>query len=113
MRVRIQARDFALTDALRQHTERRVRFALTRFASRLQQVTVRLDDVNGPRRGVDKRCSIQISVSRQPQVVVEDTEADLYEAIDHAVARAGRIVGRNLARERAFQNPPSMARSPG
>jgi len=32
--------------------------------------------------------------------VIEDTEADLYVAVDRATDRAGRTVGRRLARQR-------------
>jgi ribosomal subunit interface protein len=103
MRVRIQAREFTLTDALREHVERRIRFALTRFGPRLLQVSVRLEDVNGPRGGEDKRCTVQVSVTRQPQVVVEETAADMYEAIDRAAARTERTVERKLARERTLE----------
>lgn len=43
------------SDALRQYVERRLRFALGRFAHRLDQLQVRLEDVNGPRGGLDQR----------------------------------------------------------
>jgi hypothetical protein len=39
-------------DALREYAERRLSFALRRFADQVQDVTVRLVDVNGPRGGV-------------------------------------------------------------
>ena len=35
-------------------------------------------------------------------VVIEDTEADLYVAIDRAADRAGRTLERRLARQREF-----------
>ena len=100
MQINIQARNFSLTDALRSHAERRLRFALTCCDDHIKQVVMRLSDINGPRGGADKRCHLQVVLTGLPDVVVKDTEADLYVAIDRATDRAGRTVGRRLARQR-------------
>jgi ribosomal subunit interface protein len=100
MQINIQARNFSLTDALRSHAERRLRFALTCCDDHIQRVVMRLSDINGPRGGADKRCHLQVVLAGLPDVVIEDTEADLYVAIDRATDRAGRTVGRRLARQR-------------
>jgi putative sigma-54 modulation protein len=100
MHIDIQARNFPLTDALRSHTERRLGFALSARYNHIQRVVVRLSDINGPRGGSDKCCRIQVSLPKLPDVVVEDTEANLYTAIDRAADRAGRTVGRRLVRKR-------------
>jgi len=100
MQIDIQARQFSLTDALRSHAERRLRFALTCCDDHIQRVAMRLSDINGPRGGADKRCHLQVVMAGLPDVVIEDTEADLYVAIDRATDRAGRTIGRRLARQR-------------
>ena len=100
MQIDIQTRQFSLTDALRDHAERRLRFALTCCDDHIQRVAMRLSDINGPRGGADKRCHLQVVMAGLPDVVIEDTEADLYVAIDRATDRAGRTVGRRLARQR-------------
>ena len=100
MQIDIQARQFSLTDALRSHAERRLRFALTCCDDHIKQVVTRLSDINGPRGGADKRCRLKVVVTGLPDVVVEDTEADLYVAINRATDRARRTVGRRLARQR-------------
>jgi hypothetical protein len=61
MSVWVRSRGFELTDALRAHAERRLRYALGRFRMRLRSVILRLDDVNGPRGGNDKRCQIVVA----------------------------------------------------
>ncbi|MGB5259149.1 MAG: HPF/RaiA family ribosome-associated protein [Gammaproteobacteria bacterium] len=100
MQINIQARNFPLTDALRYHTEQRLGFALSASDDHIQRVTVRLSDINGPRGGADKCCHIQVALAHLPDVVIEDTEADLYAAIDRAADRAGRTVGRRVVRQR-------------
>jgi ribosomal subunit interface protein len=98
MQIHIQARDFSLTPALKNHVERRARFALTCCDDHIQRVVIRLSDINGPRGGADKRCHLQVVLSGLPDVVTEDTEADLYVAIDRATDRAGRTLLRKVDR---------------
>ena len=96
MKVDIQAQGFPLTEALAEHTERRLRFALKHATDQVQHVTVRLADINGPRGGIDKKCSIHIVLAGLPDIVTEDTEADMYVAINRAVDRVGRTVLRRV-----------------
>ena len=98
MQIEIQARGFKLTEALRTQAERRVRFALGSTSGRVRSVVMRLVDENGPRGGVDKRCTIRAALPGVPPVVIEQQEADLYVAIDRAADRAGRAVARRLER---------------
>jgi ribosomal subunit interface protein len=102
MQIDIQARNFSLTDALRSHAERRVRFALTCCDDHIRRVVMRLSDINGPRGGTDKRCHLQVVLAGLPDVVVEDIEADLYVAIDRATDRVGRSVVRKIDRQQTL-----------
>ena len=103
MQIDIQARNFPLTDALHDHIERRLGFALSTRDNHIRRIIVRLSDINGPRGGADKCCHIQVVLNHLTDVVIEDTEADLYVAIDRASDRAGRTVGRRLDRQRIKQ----------
>jgi ribosomal subunit interface protein len=100
MQIDLQARNFSLTDALRSHVIRRLDSALSTREVYIQRVSVRLSDINGPRGGKDKRCHIQVVMPQLPDVVIEDTDEDMYNAIDGAADRAGRTVGRRLSRQR-------------
>jgi len=102
MQIDIQARDFSLTDALRSHAERRLHFALSCCDDHIQRIVMRLSDINGPRGGADKRCHLQVVLKGLPDVVIEDTEADLYVAIDRATDRAGRTVVRKIDRRQTL-----------
>lgn len=100
MRIDIQASGFDLTEGLRQHTARRLQFALGWASHNVRTVSVRLSDINGPRGGNDKRCRIKIPLHGGQDVVIEDTESDLYVAIDRAADRTERAVARRLERSR-------------
>lgn len=99
MHIEIQARDFSLTDALADYVNRRIQFVLSNRVDQIQQIRVSLSDINGPRGGLDKRCQVHIVLPRMNDIVIEDTEADMYIAIDRATDRAGRTLDRRLKRQ--------------
>ena len=99
MQIEIQARNFSLTRAMRVHIERRLGFTLSTCYRHVRRILVRVSDINGPRGGNDKRCHLEVMLPGQAVVVV-DTEADLYLAINRAASRAGRTVMRQLRRRR-------------
>jgi ribosomal subunit interface protein len=100
MQIDIQARNFPLTDALRSHIKRRLGFALSTIDFHIHRVRVWLSDIKGPRGGADKRCQIQVALNHLPDVVIKDTETDLYIAIDRAADRAGRTTKLRLSQQR-------------
>jgi len=104
MQIVIQSRGFYLTAGLREHVQRRVNFALNWAKYHVGKVYVRLSDINGPHGGEDKRCHIQIAVPGISDVVIKDTEVDLYAAIDRASERAGRSLARRLGRHREYRH---------
>ncbi len=99
MQIDIHARDVVLTEGLRSHVKRRLQFAMSRFQRRGLRIKVRLSDVNGPKGGVDMHCHLQICITGLPDILVEDTEANLYSAINRAAERAGRTLQRQFARD--------------
>lgn len=103
MQIVTHTHGFAMTDVLNHHVRRRLHFAFDRIGDRIRRVVVRLSDINGPRGGADKHCQIQVHLDQLPEVVIEDTQSDLYAAVDRAAERAARTVTRRLSRERAHR----------
>ncbi|CAA6817081.1 MAG: 30S ribosomal protein S30 [uncultured Thiotrichaceae bacterium] len=100
MQINIKALGFTLTKALKEHTRNRIYAHMSRYGERIQRVNVRLDDINGPRKGEDKRCQIQVTLAGLPSVNIESIESDMYIAITRAVDRSGRTVARKIDRFR-------------
>ena len=98
MQISMQALGFTLTESLRRRVRRRLDFALGGRDEHIRRIVVRLSDTNGPKGGQDKCCHIQIYLNQMPNIVVKDTETDLYVAIDRAIGRAARSVTRQLGR---------------
>jgi len=98
MRIDVRSRDLSVSTDLQTHVERRLRFALARFGSRIGGVTVTLSEGRGPRGGVDTRCRIVAALSASAQLQVEVQDIDLFAAVDCAADRLGRAVGRAVDR---------------
>jgi putative sigma-54 modulation protein len=100
MNLEVRARGLNLTEAHRAQAVRRMLFALGRFERQVEGVILRMDDVNGPRRGSDKRFQISARLLRGETVRIEGRHEDVYGAINQAADRLGRAVARVLARRR-------------
>jgi CBS domain-containing protein len=89
-----------LVDDDRAYIRQRLGLKLGKFATSIERVTVRVEDVNGPRGGIDQRCRIKVVLSRLPSVVVEHRAASLRDAINGALSGSERAVRRAVRRRR-------------
>ena len=96
----IRSRGVELTPNDREYIRARLGRRLGKYGSSLERVSVRVDDVNGPRGGVDHVCRIKLVLSGLPSIVVEERSATLQAAVDGAVGRAERAVGSAVRRRR-------------
>ncbi|HEX5958741.1 MAG TPA: CBS domain-containing protein [Hyphomicrobiaceae bacterium] len=87
----------------KRYLRRKLGRKLGKFASAIERTSVRVEDVNGPRGGVDKRCRIKVVLSGLPSVVVEERHHSLQAALEGALARAERAV--RQATQRRSMNP--------
>jgi putative sigma-54 modulation protein len=84
----------ATVSALARH---RFAFALGRFGLRVQSLSVRLRDLNGPRGGEDKLCTVAVQLHGSPrEIVVRETDTDAAAAISRAADRTARAVARAI-----------------
>ena len=98
MRVQIRGQNLKVSNAVREHVERRLEFALGRFDRAIQSVSVRVSDLNGPRGGDDKSCQVIVNGQAGWTVVIEERQGAELAAVDLAAERAGRSVARQLDR---------------
>src|SRR5688572_23295791 len=95
------------TEVLREYAIRRLSFAVRRFSHRVRHVTVRLVDVNGPRRGVDMRCSVTADLIDGGQLFVEATAAWPFAALTQAAGRVGEALRRDADRHSVRRGEPA------
>ena len=101
MNVRIHWKHLTRSHVLEEYLERRLRFAIGRFEDRVTAVRVWLEDVNGPRGGIDKRCAIEVDGAlglRRAEVC----DADLRVAVDRAARALRGSIARAADARRAY-----------
>lgn len=98
MNIEISARHIHLKNWLSEYIQRRLQFCLDRFP-RIGEVRVQITDVNGPRRGQDTRCRIQIDIPRHGQLMVEQTGSDILSAVTQAAHRLKNLMSRTARKD--------------
>ena len=98
MHLRISDDGLTLTAEQREFCERRLRFALSRFTLRIEDIDVIFTDVNGPRGGRDLLCCLRVRLRGEQDVLVRDIGESVESAMAGAADRAARTVARRLQR---------------
>lgn len=96
----IRAMHGGLGPSDRAYIRRKLGTKLGKFVNSIERVSIRAEDVNGPRGGVDQLCRIKVVLSGLPSVVFESRDASLRTAVDGALAGVERAVRRTLQRRR-------------
>ncbi len=97
MLVHIQSRHFSLSAALNKYVKTKLQVMLGRYEAKIISLNVSLFDINGPKGGEDKCCKIIVKINGTSSIVVQETAADLYDAINTCSRRARRAVKRQLS----------------
>lgn len=100
MRLLIHARGTVLTEKLRSYVERRLRLATGRYEEQLGDITVRLEDLNGHRGGVDRVCVITAELPFAGKVVVEERGEGFMGVAFRAARRLRDSVRKRIKRPR-------------
>jgi putative sigma-54 modulation protein len=98
--VDVRAVGVALGDDEREHIGHKLAMKLAKFGTMVERASVRVEDVNGPRGGIDKVCRVKVVLFGLPTVVIEQADEAQHAAVDGALARTDIAVARSLARRR-------------
>lgn len=97
-------------DALREFASHRLSLALRRFERRIRQVIVRISDLNGPRRGVDSKCSIAVDLVDGRRIFAHATTAWPFASVTRAAGRVNEALRREIDRT-AWHRPDGLRRT--
>lgn len=103
MNMIIQTQGFKLTRSLELFTREQITRAMSHCSEKIDRVVVRLKDINGPKGGVDKYCSVEVKLANHPTTVVKKTSSDMYLNISKTTSRAARIALRQLKKRRVVR----------
>ena len=102
----LQSRGLRLTKTHWREVRRILTSALGRFEHRMRSVRVWLEDVNGPRGGVDNRCRIDIELRPRGIISVSASATDELVAAAKAANRARELVDRRAKKLRSRSRQP-------
>lgn len=112
MQTTINDRNGCLDENGHLAARRRLHFALSRFAPRIDHVTLTVEDQNGPRGGIDKACRLRIGLRNLNEVVVQDQDAEVGVCIGRVAQRAARTVRRTIERAQRFPRHSAASLAP-
>ncbi|WLD11148.1 HPF/RaiA family ribosome-associated protein [Planctellipticum variicoloris] len=98
MLLNVLSRGVVLTDSMRAAVQRKLDFALDRFGDQLERVEVTIEDLNGPRGGVDKKVQLLMSGPVRRGVVIEERGDNVMAVLSSAADRASQVLGRIMER---------------
>jgi hypothetical protein len=96
--IRALEHDFRAEE--RAYLRRKVARRLGKFADSIERVSLRTEDVNGPRGGIDRVCRVKVVLRGLPSVVIEKRDAALNVAVALALDGVVRAVRKGLQRRR-------------
>jgi ribosome-associated translation inhibitor RaiA len=97
-----------VTPEVSEHIHERLRRRLEKLSNQVERLTVRFEDVNGPRKGMDTVCRIKVVLAGLPSIVVEELATDPLEAFNRADHRVERAVVRAVGRRRRLTRPAGV-----
>jgi putative sigma-54 modulation protein len=100
MELEIRGQNLHVSDRLHEQVERQMSFALGQFESWISGTTVQLEDVNGPKGGIDKQCRVLVNIKGGKTLKIEDVDTDITIAVNRAADRVGQVVSREVDKRR-------------
>lgn len=104
MQIQIHSNGVANSEAVNTRLQQELETTLKVFSEQITRIEAHLRDENGPKRGNDKRCLLEIRLAGHQPIAVEAEHADMYQAITLATGKAERAVRHKLERHEAHKS---------
>ena len=76
MKITLHTINLDLPNSARTRMEQRITSILSRLEHRILHVRVRVEDINGPKGGIDHRCQIEVQLKHGTQLIVEARDVE-------------------------------------
>ncbi len=98
MKLAIKARNLTLSPSESERIKRRVHYCFFRIKHHIRDISLTLEDINGPKGGRDKECRINVSLNSGKTLFLSEKQAELGHAADKVLQRASFNVQKRLKR---------------
>ncbi|MFK7742330.1 MAG: hypothetical protein AB8H80_18600 [Planctomycetota bacterium] len=102
MKVRVLFFGRAKSRAVANFAVERVEQVLSRFRNRIEEVRVRVRDVNGTRGGEDQQCSLELCLVQGERLHLAELSETPMQALHRLALRARRVLQRRRLRRRRY-----------
>ena len=113
MKINIRFVDdsLAVNKDVSSYAREKIQSALKNTKQYIDEVNIRLMDLNGPKGGIDKLCSLQLSIPGQTPVHIKSRQGNVYAAISDAANRAAQKSQRRVRRRRLIASGGKLRRT--
>lgn len=108
MRLDVRCLHLDNSEHVDRHARERFGGALRNFESRVERVDVLLEDLHGFKHGVERRCTVRVTLVGAGDVLLQHVDSDIYHAVDEAAKRLKRTVRRRINRRRDIAHHRSV-----
>lgn len=74
--------------------------SLPRFDNRMKKVNVYIQDINGPKGGIDKQCRCILHLRRMPPIVIQDQDENMTALLYRVANRASFVLSQKIDRKK-------------
>ena len=101
MKIWVKGRDRGTNEALRAFVADRVVSNVSRISQKSRSIAISIQDVNGPRGGIDHMIRVIVRLTSGGSVVVRQRASNVHAGALQAIARAVQAAKRKLGRRRS------------
>ncbi|KZY76386.1 hypothetical protein A3740_12955 [Oleiphilus sp. HI0068] len=96
MNISVNTRTAFISPGVRFDLERRLGRMYRKAAGSIQRINVNLEDVNGPKGGVDKQCKVKVTLFGLPSILITTTRDSTEKAFVDALQKVNQTLFRKL-----------------
>ena len=100
IKIKIQGTYIEASEQEQRQIEKAFKLAMDRFQHVVRDVFVTLTDINGPRGGVDKRCSVQLRLYPRGLLVVRSSGSALMDTVNDACDKMRQVISKRLSKSK-------------
>lgn len=97
MKITIQNGLNEFDHSIEEHIHRKLRLELSKMAANISTISFVISEAIGIGGETENHCSLTLSLYGMPNLVIEETNADLYFAIDRVIQKTTRSLSRKLS----------------
>ena len=111
MNITIQSKNINLSTDEKSLINKSIMANFSRVQEKIKSISVHLTDINGPKGGQDKQCTIIVNSTSTSPVVVKEKQSNAGQAARFALSRASKAFSAKVKRHLSYRKKPTSQRT--